>query len=62
MSKVNGAGKSGKNGNASAGDSDADSVARKAPKNARVVKPSYKPGTVSRAAIRAAVERVSSSA
>lgn len=60
MSKVNGAGKSSKNGSASAEETPASALSRKAPKNARVVKPSYKPGTVSRAAIRAAIERVSS--
>lgn len=34
------------------------SDSRTPPPNARVVKPSYKTGTVSRAAVRAAIERV----
>jgi hypothetical protein len=56
MSKMNGAGKNPKNGNASAEEPGATAVVRKAPKNARVVKPSYKTGTISRAAARAAVK------
>jgi hypothetical protein len=58
MSKVNGAGKTAKNGNGSAEEPGGSAVVRKAPKNARVVKPSYKTGTISRAAARAAIKAV----
>jgi hypothetical protein len=58
MSKTNGAGKNAKDVNTSAEEPGAGAVVRKAPKNARVVKPSYKTGTISRAAARAAIKAV----
>lgn len=58
MSKMNEQGKAAKNGNASAENAAGNSLPRKAPKNARVVKPSYKTGTFSRAAARAAIKAV----
>lgn len=58
MSKMNGAGKKPEDGDVSKDASTTQFVTRKPPKNARVVKPSYKTGTISRAAARAAVEAV----
>lgn len=56
MSKMNGAVEESKDGEVSRDPSTGRFVARKPPKNARVVKPSYKTGTISRAAARAAVK------
>jgi hypothetical protein len=58
MSKMNGSGQKAQSGEGLKSTSATQVVTRKPPKNARVVKPSYKTGTISRAAARAAVKAV----